>query len=111
MADQVELHLGDSRQNLPKALEGISGIRVAFLDASHLYNDVKQEFDTLLPMLTGDALVIFDNTYRIADEGEDQRVNGFLRDMPELYGGNLINMEFVSWCTPGLAIWQRQGRL
>lgn len=111
VADRVELHLGDSRQTLPKALEGISGIRVAFLDASHLYNDVKQEFEIVLPKLADDALVIFDNTYRIADKGEDQRVNGFLRDMPSLYGGNLINMEFVSWYTPGMAIWQRKGRL
>lgn len=107
VADRVELHLGDSRKNLPKALEGISGIRTAFLDASHLYNDVKQEFEIVLPKLADDALVIFDNTYRIADEGEDQRVNGFLRDMPALYGGNLINMEFISWYTPGLAVWQR----
>lgn len=111
VSDRVELHLGDSRQNLPKALQGISGIRAAFLDASHLYNDVKQEFEIVLPKLADDALVIFDNTYRIADEGEDQRVNGFLRDMLALYGGNLINMECVSWYTPGLAIWQRRAVL
>ena len=111
VADRLELHLGDSRENLPKALAGSSDIRFAFLDASHLYNDVKQEFDIVLPKLADDALVIFDNTYRIADEGEDQRVNGFLRAMPALYGGNLINMEFVSWYTPGLAIWQKQAVL
>lgn len=107
VANRVELHLGDSRQALPKALEDISGIRIAFLDASHLYHDIKQEFEIVLPKLSDDALVIFDNTYCIADEGEDPRVNGFLRDMPALYGGNLINMEFVSWYTPGLAIWQK----
>jgi predicted O-methyltransferase YrrM len=111
VADRVELHLGDSRQTLPKELDSISGIRIAFLDASHLYNDVKQEFDTVLPKLSDDALVIFDNTYRIADEGDDRYVNGFLRDMPALYGGNLINMEFVSWYTPGLAIWQKRPHL
>lgn len=105
---RVELHEGDSRENLPKALADISGIRVAFLDASHLYNDVKQEFEIVLPKLADDALVIFDNTYRIAEDGEDQRVNGFLRDMQRLYGGNLLNMEFVSWFTPGLAIWQKR---
>jgi predicted O-methyltransferase YrrM len=104
VADRVELHHGDSRQNLPNALEGISGIRAAFLDASHLYYDVKQEFDIVLPNLADDALVIFDNTYRIADEGEDQCVNGFLRDMPALYGGSMIYMEFVSWYTLGLVI-------
>jgi predicted O-methyltransferase YrrM len=107
VADWVDLYLGDSRQLLPKALESENSIRVAFLDASHLYEDVKREFEIVLPKLADDALVIFDNTYRIADEGEDQRVNGFLRDMRGLYGGNLINMEFVSWYTPGLAVWQR----
>ncbi len=45
---------------------------------------------------------ILDNTYRVADEGEDPRVNGFLRYMPAPYGGNLINTEFVPWFTPGL---------
>lgn len=107
VADWVDLYLGDSRQLLPKALESENSIRVAFLDASHLYEDVKREFEIVLPKLADDALVIFDNTCRIADEGEDQRVNGFLRDMRGLYGGNLINMEFVSWYTPGLAVWQR----
>ena len=111
VADRVELHLGDSRVLLPKALEQETGIRVAFLDASHLYADVMREFEIVLPKLADDALVILDNTYRIAEEGEDPRVNGFLRDMQGLYGGNLINMEFVSWYTPGLAIWQRRPNL
>jgi predicted O-methyltransferase YrrM len=108
---RVTIESGDSRNTLPRALENIKDIRFAFLDASHLYKDVKQEFETVLPKLTDDALVIFDNTYCIADPGEDQRVNGFLRDMPSKYGGNLINMEFVSWYTPGLAIWQKRAFL
>lgn len=111
VADRVELYLGDSLQNLPNVLQNLSGIRVAFLDASHLYNDVRQEFEVVLPRLADDALVIFDNTYRIAEDGEDQRVNGFLCEMQSRYGGNLINMEFVSWYTPGLAVWQRQPKL
>ena len=90
-------------------LECISGSRFACLDASHLYNDVRQEFEIVMPKLTEDALVIFDNTSQIADAGEDQRVSGFLRDIRGLYGGNLVNMEFVSWYTLGLAIWQKRG--
>ena len=111
VSHRVTIEGGDSRKTLPKALELKSGIRFAFLDASHLYDDVKLEFETVLPKLAEDALVIFDNTYCIADKGEDQRVNGFLKDMPSKYGGNLINMEFVSWYTPGLAIWQRVAKL
>lgn len=111
LIDRVELHLGDSRQNLPKVLQGVSGIRAVFLDASHLYDDVKQEFDIVLPKLAEDALVFFDNTYRIAEDGEDQRVNGFLRNITSEYGGNLINLEFASWYTPGVAIWQKKAML
>ena len=111
VSNHIELHLGDSREHLPKVMAEKKGIRIAFLDASHLYSDVKQEFDIVLPNLTENALVIFDNNYYIAEEGEDPRVNGFLRDMPKLYGGNLINMEFVSWYTPGLAIWQKKPKL
>ncbi len=47
--------------------------------------------------------------FLFAEEGEDQRVNGFLRDMQGLYGGNLIGMEFVSRSTPRPAIWQKEG--
>lgn len=108
VSERVELHIGDSRETLPKALQHEKDIRVAFLDASHLYEDIKREFEIVLPKLANDALVIFDNTYQIADEGENPRVNGFLREIKNEFGGNLINLEFVSWFTPGLAIWQRQ---
>jgi predicted O-methyltransferase YrrM len=111
VTDRVELYIGDSHELLPKVLKNENEIRFAFLDASHLYEDIKQEFEMVLPSLTDDALVIFDNTYRIADDGEDQRVNGFLRDIQKRYGGNLINMEFVSWFTPGLAVWQKAANL
>ncbi|MEF8756290.1 MAG: CmcI family methyltransferase [Accumulibacter sp.] len=109
---RVELHIGDSIRLLPQVLESINDdIRVAFLDASHLLRDIEREFEALLPKLSGDALVIFDNTYRIADDGEDPRVNGFLKLLQARHGGNLINLEFVSWFTPGLAIWQRTPNL
>ena len=111
VSERVELLEGDSKENLPKALADIIGVRAAFLDASHLYDDIKHEFEIVHPKLADDALVIFDNTYRIAEDGEDLRVNGFLRDMLQLYRGNLINMEFVSWYTPGLAIWQKRPAL
>ncbi len=111
VADRVELHLGDSRIELSMALEQVRGVRFAFLDASHLYNDVMREFEIVLPKLADDALVIFDNTYLIANEGEDSRVNGALKEILFKHGGNLINLEFVSWYTPGLAVWQRKPKL
>jgi predicted O-methyltransferase YrrM len=111
VSDRVEVHAGNSLHLMPKVLERESGIRFALLDASHMYDDVMKEFEIVLPRLANDALVVFDNTYRIAEEHEDQRVNGALKTIQKRHGGNLINFEFVSWYTPGLAIWQRQPML
>jgi len=107
LSDRVEIIVGDSRSILRQVLKYENGIRSVFLDASHLYNDVLKEFESLLPKLSSDAIVIFDNTYKIADDGEDTRVNGALKTIKVKYGGNLINLEHVSWYTPGLSIWQR----
>jgi predicted O-methyltransferase YrrM len=111
LIDRVDLRLGDSCKVLSSMLDSLTDVRFVFLDASHLYQDVKREFDLILPRLASDALVVFDNTYNISGEGEDRRVNGFLRDIKHVYGGNLVNFEFVSWYTPGLAIWQRHPAL
>ncbi len=111
LLNRVELHVGDSRKLMKEALRAESGLRIAFLDASHLYSDVLEEFEMLLPWLADDALVIFDNTYHIAEEREDQRVNGAIKTITKRHGGNLINLEFVSWYTPGLALWQRRPNL
>ena len=99
--------LGDSRTGLKKYLGDSETVRFAFLDGSHLQDDVMEEFSLVYPHLEPDALVVFDNTYAIAEQHEDQRVNGALKKIRNEYGGNLINLEFVSWYTPGLAIWQK----
>lgn len=111
VADRIEICEGDVRATFAPRLEGVSGARFAFLDASHRFDDVMFEVETLLPHLAPDGLVLFDNTYRIAEEGEDPRVNGALKRIRRELGGNLINLEHVSWFTPGLAIWQREPRL
>lgn len=111
VADRIEIHQGDVKKTFPPAVRGLKDVRFAFLDASHLFADVMFEFETLAPHLAPDALVIFDNTYRIAEPHEDQRVNGALKEIVARAGGNLVNLENVSWYTPGLAIWQRQPKL
>ncbi len=114
VADRVEIVAGDSRKNLPETLKksiAPNSLRFALLDASHYELDVLTEFESVLPYLAPDAIVAFDNTYCLAEENEDRRVNGALKQFPGRYGGNLINFEFVSWYTPGLAIWQRQPKL
>ena len=108
VAEFVDIRLGDSKAVLKTLVNELPGIRTAFLDASHLLDDVFAEFEIIYPHLEEDSIVIFDNTYQIADLGEDQRVFGALQKIKDVYGGNLINFEFVSWYTPGLAIWQRK---
>jgi len=109
--DIVEIVEGNIRQTFKPRLEGLTGIRFAFIDACHLYQDVMGEFEALLPHLADDALVLLDNTYDIADEGDDIRVNGALKEIKRKHGGNLINLEFISWGTPGLAMWQKEPKL
>lgn len=111
LADRIEIFEGDIHKTFAPNTANLANVRFAFLDASHLINDVMFEFETLLPRLAPDALVLFDNTYRIAEEGEDPRVNGAMKRITKEFGGNLINLENVSWFTPGLAIWQREPAL
>ena len=61
----------------------------------------------MLPKFTDDALALFDNTSLIAEGDEDRRVYGALKTIGERYARNQINLEFVSWYTPELAIWQK----
>ena len=103
----VEVLHGASNKILPKVVNKYKNIRFAFLDASHLYDDVLFEFETILPSLADDALVLFDNTYQIADKGEDQRVYGALGEIKRKYGGSFTSLEFVSWYTPGVVIWSK----
>lgn len=109
VADMITLVAGDIRQVFEDTLNEFfpdSRCRFALLDASHLEADVRFEFETLAPFLAEDAVVAFDNTYRIAETGEDQRVNGFLRSLVSGSKGHLINLPFCSWHTPGIALWQ-----
>jgi hypothetical protein len=82
-------------------------IRLAFLDGNHFHNHVVAEFDLIAPHMEEDGLVIFDNTGLISEGDEDPRVNGALRTILSRHGGNLINLPFCSWYTPGMAIWQK----
>jgi predicted O-methyltransferase YrrM len=111
LAKRVTLHQGSVHDTFGPTLKEIGKVRFAFLDASHLVKDVMFEFETLLPYLTEDAIILFDNTYKIAEPHEDQRVNGALGVILEKHGGNLINLEHVSWFTPGLAMWQKKPKL
>jgi len=105
--DVVTIHHGNSKEILTTLAPELGSIRFAFLDGSHAFEDVMKEFELIEPYLDKGAIVLMDNTYAIADQGEDPRVHGALPAIIERWGGSFINLEFVSWYTPGLAIWQR----
>jgi predicted SpoU family rRNA methylase len=66
-----------------------------------------EEFELIESHLDKGAIVLMDNTYAIADKGKDPRVHGALTAIVKRWGGSFTNLEFVSWYTPGLAIWKR----
>ncbi len=107
VAERVESLLGDAKATLPGLVAGFDEIRVAFLDGSHLVDDVVTEFEAVRPKLAERGVVLFDNTYLIAEPNEDQRVNGALRQILAAHGGHVVNFPYVSWYTPGVAIWQQ----
>ena len=103
----VSFFCEDSVEFLTRFVKNITTIRFVFLDSCHEQDHLVKEFELVHPKLTDESIVFFDNTYKIADEGEDQRVNGALRIIKERFGGNLINFENTSWYTPGQALWQK----
>ena len=108
LTDLVRFYEGDAIEQLPRMLEGEQKVSVAFLDGSHLFKQVVREFEILEPHLEDDSVVIFDNTFLRSEPHEDQRVNGALKHIADRFGGNLLNLPFCSWATPGMALWQRQ---
>jgi hypothetical protein len=108
VASVVRSHLGDSTDFLSRLATEIDEIALAFLDGNHYHDHVVREFELIVDRMRPDGLVIFDNTGLIAEGNEDPRVHGALRTIVSRFGGNLINLPFCSWYTPGIAAWQQQ---
>tara|TARA_R110002072_G_scaffold73069_11_gene174294 strand:- start:1295 stop:2008 length:714 start_codon:yes stop_codon:yes gene_type:complete len=109
LSDRVIFHLGDSQETVPAFLESFDGeLAGAFLDGAHEASVLLAEFEAVRPKLRRGALVFMDNTYPIAEpeKGDAPRVNQALPDLVSRHGGSLLNLPFVSWFTPGLAVWQ-----
>lgn len=109
LSDLAQLHLGDSRRLLPALLsKNDMVVDAAFLDGAHDAATLLEEFAAVRPHLRKGAPVFMDNTYPIAEpeKGEAPRVNQALSTILDRFGGQLLNLPFVSWYTPGLAIWQ-----
>lgn len=109
LEDLVEFHLGASEEVLPTLVPNLPSIRFAYLDGGHELDTVMAEFAAVEKKLTPGAVVMMDNTYPITENGEPARVSEALHAIIETYGGSLINLPFVSWYTPGLAMWQKDG--
>ena len=107
LSSVTTLICGDSRQVLSELAGTLDSIRVAFLDGSHKCDDVLNEFKLLYPLFDKRSIVIFDNTYRTAKMNKDQKVYGALKIVRKEFGGNIIHLPYVSWQTPGIAIWQK----
>jgi len=108
LSDTVETFCGDALEQLPVMLDDDRPLVVAFLDGNHLYEHVLKEFELVHDRLEEGGVVIFDNTYRIADDNGDPRVNGALRAILDRWGGNVVDFPFCSWYTPGMAVWQKR---
>lgn len=110
LSDLVQFHLGDATHTVPEFVENIEQqISLAFLDGAHEAEVVKQEFDSIYEHLADHAIVFLDNTYPISEgeKGDIPRVNQAIPELLKVYGGQLVNLRFASWFTPGLAIWQK----
>jgi predicted O-methyltransferase YrrM len=108
VARVVVPHCGNSLDVLPKILADVDEVALAFLDGDHFHDHVVAEFELVADRMRPDGVVMFDNTGLIAEGDEDPRVNGALRTILARHGGNLVNLPYCSWYTPGLAVWQRQ---
>lgn len=104
----VQAHHSDSTAFLQQFVPEVDEIALAFLDGNHFHDHVVREFELLVDRMRPDGLVVFDNTALIAEGDEDPRVHGALRTIVSRYGGNLVNLPFCSWYTPGMAVWQRR---
>jgi hypothetical protein len=107
LSGYVESFNGDSLVELPGMMADDVPLRLAFLDGNHFHDHVVAEFEKVEPHLAADGVVLFDNTYEIAEGAEDPRVHGALRTIVSRHGGNLLNLPYCSWYTPGIALWQR----
>lgn len=108
VANVVRPYLGDSLTVLKEVVSAVDQIDIAFLDGNHFHDHVVAEFELIAAHMRPDGVVLFDNTGLIAEGTEDPRVNGALRTILARFGGNLVNLPYCSWFTPGIALWQRQ---
>jgi len=108
LTDLVDFHLGNSTKIIQQIVSALDSVRMAYLDGGHEIDTVMEEFQVVQQKLTHGGIILLDNTYPITEKDETARVSEALKTIKSEFGGNIINLPFVSWYTPGLAIWQRE---
>jgi predicted O-methyltransferase YrrM len=83
-----------------KRMAGVFDVDIAFIDGSHDYQGVIDDFLGIIKLLTPKGLIIFDN---ITMGG----VHDALDWIRVAYGGNLVDFPRCSWSPPGVAFWKR----
>jgi len=63
----INLVKGNIDDTLPKIIENVSQIDFAFVDANHRYEPTKRYFELMLPKLTENSVLVFDDIYWSAE--------------------------------------------
>lgn len=66
-ADNITLHLGNIDKTLPALMPRLRKIDVAYLDANHQYEPTLRYFEQILPAMSAEGLLIFDDIHWSAD--------------------------------------------
>ena len=62
-ADNIELHIGKFDEVLPKVIDGISPLGLAYLDGNHTYEATMRYFENLLKHSDEKTVLVFDDIY------------------------------------------------
>jgi len=62
-AKNIQVHVGNIEQTLPALLTKIPAVDLAYLDANHQYEPTMRYFEQILPCLSSEALLIFDDIH------------------------------------------------
>lgn len=64
LKDRWELHLGDAKIILPDLLTQLRNIDIFFHDSDHSYEHMQFEFETVLPFLSPEGIILSDDVHK-----------------------------------------------
>lgn len=63
VSDKVDIRIGNFNELLPEAISELPQIDLAFIDGNHTYEATINYFNQLLPKITNNSVLIFDDIY------------------------------------------------